>query len=265
MGNSPKGEYMPKKINRIKMLGIGVVSLFLLGCSNDSFLLTEEESQEVQELVGTKETFQEQTMNSDESEELTNKRVSETEVAVETKTQEEGHLQEIAVHICGAVVNSGVFFLENGQRVCHAIEAAGGFKEEAAGDYINQALLLEDGMKIVIPTKEEVELRKELEEQNKVATDLTTGQVSDASYVEYPDNQSSVSEGASHDSQKVDLNTADETLLCTLPGIGTSRAKSIIEYRMKNGNFKRIEDVMKVSGIKEAAFDKIRDKITVSN
>ncbi len=261
---------MPKKVNRIKMLGIGIISLFLFGCSNDSFLLTEEESQEVRELVETEADFQEQTlleetMNSGKTGDVSDEGVSETETPVESKLQEEVIVTEIAVHICGAVVNPGVFFLESGQRVCHAIEAAGGLKEEADGDYINQALLLEDGMKIVIPTKEEVKKIKEQEEQSKTTETSLVNQAEESSYVQYSETKTSVSNGASYDSQKVDLNTADETLLCTLPGIGASRAKSIIDYRTKNGNFKRIEDVMKVSGIKEAAFEKIKDKITVSN
>lgn len=270
MGNSLKGEYMPKKVNKIKILGIGVISLFLFGCSNDSFLLTEEESQEVRELVETEADFQEQTLseettNSGKTGNATDKEMLETEAVAENKLQEEGPVQEIAVHICGAVVNPGVFFLENGQRVCHAIEAAGGFKEEADGDYINQALLLEDGMKIVIPTKEEVKKIKEQEEQSKITEVSSVNRTEENSYLQYAETKISASSGTNHDSQKVDLNTADETLLCTLPGIGTSRAKSIIDYRSKNGNFKRIEDVMKVSGIKEAAFEKIKDKITVSN
>ena len=63
---------------------------------------------------------------------------------------------------------------------------------------------------------------------------------------------------------KIDLNTADKALLCTLPGIGESRAESIMAYRQKHGDFQKIEDVMKVSGIKEAAYEKIKDYVTVS-
>ena len=61
----------------------------------------------------------------------------------------------------------------------------------------------------------------------------------------------------------VDLNTADKTALMTLPGIGESRADDILEWRSKNGGFQRIEDIMKISGIKKGAFEKIKDKITV--
>ena len=69
----------------------------------------------------------------------------------------------------------------------------------------------------------------------------------------------------SEQERKIDLNTADETLLCTLPGIGESRAKSIIAYRQENGMFRSPEDIMNVSGIKEAAYAKIKDYIMVSD
>ena len=61
----------------------------------------------------------------------------------------------------------------------------------------------------------------------------------------------------------VNINTAGEKELCTLAGIGSSKAKSIIAYREANGTYDRIEDIMKVEGIKEGLFAKIRDDITV--
>ena len=69
--------------------------------------------------------------------------------------------------------------------------------------------------------------------------------------------------GAS-DGGKVNINTADEAGLMTIPGIGESRAKAIIAYREENGKFESIEDIMKIDGIKEKMFDKIKDSITVS-
>ena len=62
---------------------------------------------------------------------------------------------------------------------------------------------------------------------------------------------------------KLNINTADAAALCTLPGIGESRARDIISYREANGGFGACEDIMKVSGIKTAAYEKIKDKITV--
>ena len=244
MGNSLKGEYMLKKENIRKIMGIGIISLFLLGCSENSFLLTEEESLEMKELVEGQAIVElpvtsEEKETTGEKEDIEADNVSAIEEK-ETTGQDENMVREIVVHICGAVCNPGVFFLEEGQRVYHAIEMAGGLREDADGDYVNQALLLEDGMKIVIPTTEEVERMQGDFQALEAAVDEKK-------------------------SDKVNLNTADETMLCTLPGIGSSRAQSIIAYRTKNGAFKKIEDVMKVSGIKEAAFEKIKDFITVSN
>ena len=68
----------------------------------------------------------------------------------------------------------------------------------------------------------------------------------------------------STEGSKVNINTADETLLRTLPGVGESKAKSIIAYREKNGSFGKIEDIMNVEGIKEGLFRKIEDGITVN-
>ena len=62
---------------------------------------------------------------------------------------------------------------------------------------------------------------------------------------------------------KVDINTADETTLMTLPGIGESKAQSIIKYRETNGPFGSPEDIKNISGIKDGVYNKISDKIKV--
>ncbi len=64
---------------------------------------------------------------------------------------------------------------------------------------------------------------------------------------------------------KVNINTASEEVLCMLPGIGEKTAQAIISYRMENGDFINIEDIMNVPGIKTAKFEKIKDYITISN
>lgn len=61
----------------------------------------------------------------------------------------------------------------------------------------------------------------------------------------------------------VDLNRAGKEELMTLPGIGASRAEAIIRYRQEYGDFAHIEEIMNISGIKEKAFEKIKDSITV--
>ena len=62
---------------------------------------------------------------------------------------------------------------------------------------------------------------------------------------------------------RVNINTATESELCSVNGIGASRAAAIVKYRQENGNFASIEDIMKVSGIKEGTYEKIKDMITV--
>ncbi len=61
----------------------------------------------------------------------------------------------------------------------------------------------------------------------------------------------------------ININTASREELMTLPGIGDAKADSIISYRNENGRFNSIEDIMKISGIKEGAFEKIKSYITV--
>ena len=63
----------------------------------------------------------------------------------------------------------------------------------------------------------------------------------------------------------MDLNTATKEELMTLPGVGESRAKSIIAYREKSGGFSKIEDIMQIEGIKEGMFSKMKDRICVTH
>lgn len=175
------------------------------------------------------------------------------EIQGETSLKEEAGQREIcAVHICGAVEHPGVYTLDAESRIYQVVEAAGGFLDNAGQDYLNQAARIADGMKIYVPTVEELE---ELETA-KIAE--STGIVDGSSRKESEaGSQGSAGEGL------VDINTAGRELLCTLPGIGQSKAESIIAYREKNGAYDRIEDIMNVEGIKEGLFQKIKDSITV--
>jgi competence protein ComEA len=138
--------------------------------------------------------------------------------------------EDIYVDITGAVVNPGVYQLKQGDRVYQAIEKAGGFTEDAVESALNQASLLEDGQQIVVQT--------------------------------YSEQEEQAQEAAK--SGLVNINTADETELCTLPGIGESKAKSIISYREKNGPFTSTEQLTEISGIKEGVFEKISDMVCVN-
>lgn len=63
----------------------------------------------------------------------------------------------------------------------------------------------------------------------------------------------------------VDLNTASQAELETVKGIGPTKAKAIIDYRKKNGNFKSVDDLDNVPGFGKASVDKVRKEITVGN
>lgn len=157
--------------------------------------------------------------------------------------------QDIYVHVCGAVVHPGVYELPAGSRVYEAVQAAGGFTEEADADYVNQALELSDASQIVIPTMEEAEALGQPGGQNGMAGGAI--------------GRSEVQE-SSGDGGKININAASESQLCDIPGIGAVRAAAIAAYRQEHGAFETIEDIMKVSGIKQGTYDKIKDSITVN-
>lgn len=158
----------------------------------------------------------------------------------------EDKVQPVIVHICGAVKDPGVYELEQGSRVMDAVNAGGGFLPEAAQDSCNLAEPVTDGCQIYIMTKQESL------EAEKASGIRQTGRIDGASAA-----VSGTGAGL------VNLNTADKAALMTLPGIGENRADDILKWRSKNGGFQRIEDIMKISGIKKGAFEKIKDKITV--
>ncbi len=144
------------------------------------------------------------------------------------------------IHICGEVVSPGVYELSEGSRVFQAVEKAGGFTDQAASEYLNMAERIADGMKIVVLNREEAEAAKALGERSLPA-----------------DASSNVQK------RKVNLNTATKEELMTLRGIGEAKADDILKYRESRGGFRKIEDIMKISGIKDAAFQKIKEDITV--
>ncbi|HEY8364225.1 MAG TPA: ComEA family DNA-binding protein [Haloplasmataceae bacterium] len=131
---------------------------------------------------------------------------------------------KIYVQIVGEIINPDVYEIEKGLRLKDLIEIAGGLTDEADELAINLALLLEDEMKITIPA---------------INSDDPMDRVNG----------------------KININTADLTLLMSLNGIGEVKAKAIIEYREKNGPFKTIEQIMRVTGIGQKTYEKIKDCI----
>ncbi len=139
----------------------------------------------------------------------------------------EAPTEKIVVHIMGCVKNPGIVELDVDSRVSDAVEAAGGLTNEANLDKINLAYKLEDGQKISIPS-----IYDKLEEDSTYEDFITndSGNIISKS----PSNSSS----AITDS-KININTASQTELETLPGIGSSTASKIITHRNENGKFRK--------------------------
>ena len=162
----------------------------------------------------------------------------------------------LVVHICGAVSAPGVYELPAGSRIIDAVEAGGGFLPEAEEACCNLAEEIVDGCQIYIMTKTESCADGQTEKKAGIQT-------SPDGDMQTTDRNVRSNSAPALENGLVNLNTADVAALMTLPGIGESRAKAIISYREQHGEFAKIEDIMKISGIKQAAFSKIKDKITV--
>lgn len=155
----------------------------------------------------------------------------------------------IQVHVAGAVIHPGVYSLPAGSRLEQAIQAAGGAASSADLQALNLAAFLEDGSQLLVPTKAPLATATPNNPQVR-GTDLPT-QVSDwktpTQTVTFP----------------ININTATLQELDALPYIGQIRASEIIAYRQAHGPFKRIEDLLKVYGITQEVFDRIKGLITV--
>ena len=148
---------------------------------------------------------------------------------------------KLCVYVCGAVVNEGVYELPPDSRVSDALKMAGGYSDEALKGYVNLAEKLNDGERIYIPNKIEID-------------DLNI----------LIDQDASAGTGAqSSEDGMVNINTADAETLQTLPGIGETKATEIIAYRDEHGAFGSIEDIKNVSGIGEGTFSRISSRIKV--
>lgn len=168
--------------------------------------------------------------------------------------------EKIVVHISGAVINEGIVELKNNSRVYDAIEEAGGLKEDANIKEVNLAYKLEDGMKIHIPNNAEQE-EKDIKKSEPIQS-IETSNMSE--YITTSEEKQNERKSYSDfNNIKVNINTATQTELETLPGIGPSTALKIINYRNENGKFTSIEAIKDVSGIGDAKFENIKEFIMI--
>ena len=169
----------------------------------------------------------------------------------EAEGAQEKAAEAIFVYVCGAVAMPGVYELSKGSRVIDAVNAAGGLTDEADETYVNLAASLEDGIKLRIPTIAETKGEQGSAQKSDAQLEVMTKSIEG-------------NDGTSDkESALVNINTASVEQLKTLPGIGDAVAGRIVDYRTECGKFSCIEDIMKISGIKDKLFQKIKDRITV--
>lgn len=152
----------------------------------------------------------------------------------------------IKVEIKGEVLNPDVYVLKKGCTIKELIDIAGGVKEDVDTYTINMTKVLDDG-DVVVMYKDE-----KLEGLNYKVNEI----VNDKSTDEYITNEI-------WESSKISINSATKEELMSLPSIGEAKANAIIEYRTKNGLFKKLEDIKNVKGIGNALYEKIKDYINI--
>lgn len=233
-----------KKKNFLKIL----VLVFFVVLSGTLFCCGREEPAEEYLLQGSlEENLTEKTLD---GQKLKEKDALEAETAgISSDSQQLKEPEAVTAYIYGCVKKPGVYSLPSGSRLYELIEKAGGFSKKAREDAWNQALPVEDGQQYKIPSKKEYQRSRNEEKQRENRNEVSfTGEEQKES---------------SRDADgKVNLNTASREELLTLSGVGESKADAIISYREENGGFRAIEDIMKISGIKEGVFHQIKDKIT---
>lgn len=179
------------------------------------------------------------------------------------KEKQEDNIEETTkytIDIKGAIKNPGVYQLNSNLTVNDAITAAGGLTKDADTSIINLAKKITDEMVIIIYTKEEV--------KNSNIVDTVIKVVEKECICPNIENDSCLNTEIKdtitnkEESSLVNINTASIEELQTIKGIGENKAKSIIEYREKNGNFKNIEDIKNVEGIGDSLYETIKVYIT---
>ena len=191
-------------------------------------------------IVGVLFFFKDYLLNMDQNE-------TEKIVEIEEINKEEIKEEKVTVDIKGAVLNPGIYTLDNNKRVFDAITIAGGLLDNSDTENINMSLKLTDEMVIIVPFKEE--------KQNSVGD---KEHLNNSNNIE---NDAKVSNSKNTNNEKVSINKASKEDLMTLKGIGETKALAIINYRKEHGNFKSISELQNVKGIGKSIFEKIKDNI----
>lgn len=173
---------------------------------------------------------------------------------------EESEGNKIYVYVTGEVNNCGVVILNEGSRIVDAINAAGGTTDKADVSKVNLVYVLEDGMKVNIPSSKDLKENSNFDFVVVGSGDGSSGSVNDS---EMSKDDSAGGSSGKKNIGVVNINIASQTELESLPGIGPSLALKIIKYRNEVGKFSSVEDIKNVSGIGDSKFDDIKEYICV--
>ncbi len=160
--------------------------------------------------------------------------------------------ETVAVYIVGAVNRPDIYYVEKGILLHEVIDLAGGLCENADRDNINLAIRIEYDVMLKILTSAQ---REKQERKSALVIIRDNSEINGEAEKDIKQTGSGTG--------KININNATKEQLMSLPGIGEVKAESIVKYRETNGAFKRAEDIMNVSGIKEAGYESIKDLITV--
>lgn len=181
----------------------------------------------------------------------------------------EEKVEDFYVDIKGEVKKPGVYTVNNNTIINDVIKMAGGFTKNAYKNNLNLSKKVSDELVIYIYSKSEY--KKKNTPVSQTLCECSSYDISNcltntsSSEIISSDKDTIVNNNPTDNNQVklVNINTASKTELTSLSGIGESKADDIINYRNTNGSFKNIEEIKNVSGIGDALYEKIKDKITV--
>ncbi|MDI9218984.1 MULTISPECIES: helix-hairpin-helix domain-containing protein [Clostridium] len=225
---------MDKKMEKFLTKRNIVLIILVFICILTSFILYGRNKSKVFKDEYMKNIFVDEESHAEDSAEVSAEPIKE----VNGKNKSPQSTKMIVVEIKGEVVNPDVYEISEGSIIRDLITKAGGLTDEANIEKINRADKLRDNQLIVIPNK----------------NNLSNANVND---------NTNINNGSTSENGVININTATLEELQKINGVGEVKAKSIIEYREKNGGFKSIDEMKNIEGIGDKTFEKMKDKITI--
>lgn len=224
---------MDKRIEKFMTKRNIVLIMLVFLCVITSFILYGKNKSKVFKDEYMKNIFVEEEAPDDNSVEVNAEPIKE----IKGENQLTKGTKMIVVEIKGEVANPDVYEISEGSIIRDLITKAGGLTNEANIDKINRADKLRDNQLIVIPNKNEL---------SNANTNINVSK-----------------EGNTAEDGIININTASLEELQKINGVGEVKAKSIINYREKNGGFKSIDEMKNIEGIGDKTFEKMKDQITI--